>query len=581
MGSGHFDGAAPSLRVSLPPTAAVGKYRLIAELGSGGMANVYLAVMRGRNDFNKLVVLKSPREVVTEDPTMLTMFLDEARLAARLNHRNVVQTYEIIEESGRDIIVMEYLEGQTLNEILLRGRRTNNALPLDLHLRIIVEALNGLHYAHELKDYDGRPLELVHRDVSPHNIFVTFDGEVKVLDFGIAKAAISSHVTQAGTFKGKVRYMPPEQFAGEGIDRRADVFALGAVLWEAAVGKKLWTGVSDADVLTNVVNGAIPAPRDVNPEVDERLDAIVRRALAPERTKRYATCRELQTDLEKLLEAMGGGSLNDAATHVSKLFSETRAARQRIIESQLRIVANKGDGSDSIPGDPPRPIALKLPVGEIGLTPSQNELRPAAAATPESPSTVRRRALWLGLVALGLLGFVFVAARQGQNAVNVPPTPSAPATNAQTTSEPAGSAEPQPAPTSRRELNLSISTKPVEARLYLDERDVGSTPFQGTFPRDGASHALRIEANGYRTETMNLVFDSDKQLAILLEKRASSGSGARAKPTAPATSSRTTGTSSGATTAPSAPEAKPTSPTETRPPTSGPKRPERPIDEKL
>src|SRR5260370_910736 len=187
-----------------------GKYKLLAELGRGGMANVYLAVARGPSGFNKLVVLKCLRSDLASDTELLAMFLDEARLAARLNHPHVVQTYEVGEYVGRPVIVMEYLEGQVLSSLVQRAQ-SNNALPLSLHLRVIIDALEGLHHAHELTDYDGKPLGLVHRDISPQNVFVTFDGHVKVLDFGIAKAATSQSQTATGILKGKVKYMAPEQ----------------------------------------------------------------------------------------------------------------------------------------------------------------------------------------------------------------------------------------------------------------------------------------------------------------------------------------------------------------------------------
>src|SRR6185437_8026107 len=238
----------------------LGKYRLIAELGHGGMAEVYLAVVRGPAGFNKLVVIKQIRPQLAEDPEFLAMFLDEARLAARLSHPNVVQTNEVGQEGSRYFIAMEYLEGQPLNRVLHRVQKTGG-IPLALHVKILSDVLGGLHHAHELADFDGTPLEVVHRDVTPHNVFITYDGQVKVVDFGIAKALNSSAETRTGVLKGKVAYMAPEQARGERCDRRADVFSVGVMLWEAATGRRLWKGVPDITILQRLLAGDIPRPR--------------------------------------------------------------------------------------------------------------------------------------------------------------------------------------------------------------------------------------------------------------------------------------------------------------------------------
>src|SRR4051794_24667437 len=185
------------------PTTAFGKYQLFASLGRGGMADVFLAVARGQMGFNKLAVIKRLRQALAEESAFRTMFLDEARLAARLSHPNIVHTYEVGEQNGVYFIAMEYLEGQSLNKVLKEAMRRNVPIEPGVVVRIISDALAGLGYAHELRDYDGRPLNVIHRDISPHNIFVTYDGFTKVVDFGIAKAALSSNETEVGVLKGK------------------------------------------------------------------------------------------------------------------------------------------------------------------------------------------------------------------------------------------------------------------------------------------------------------------------------------------------------------------------------------------
>jgi len=206
-----------------------GRYQLLGSLGQGGMADVYLAVARGPLGFSKLVVLKRLRANADDDGRAVQMFLDEARIAARLRHPNIVDTYDVGQEVDSHFIAMEYLDGQPFNR-LLKMARASGVHP-SAWVYIVCEALHGLHHAHELRDYDGAPLQIVHRDVSPHNIFVTYDAEIKVVDFGVAKATLNLIETEAGYLKGKIGYMAPEQALGGEVDRRADIFSMGVVLW--------------------------------------------------------------------------------------------------------------------------------------------------------------------------------------------------------------------------------------------------------------------------------------------------------------------------------------------------------------
>ncbi len=211
-------------------------YRRIAELGRGGMATVHLAAMQGPHGVTKLVVIKELRPELAMNDEFVVMFFDEARLAARLNHPNIVQSYEVGEENGRQFIVMEYLEGQPLHRVWNK-LQSSGKMTVDVNLQVVSDVLSGLDYAHELANFNGSALNIVHRDVSPHNVFVTYTGDVKVVDFGIAKAADSSTQTRVGTLKGKLTYMPPEQAMGEKVDRRADIFAVGVLLWESSAGR--------------------------------------------------------------------------------------------------------------------------------------------------------------------------------------------------------------------------------------------------------------------------------------------------------------------------------------------------------
>src|SRR3954470_22512377 len=220
----------------------VGRYRLIGEVARGGMGIVYLAAAQGPAGFSKLVALKELRPDLVQDEDFLTMFLEEARMAARLNHPNIVQTNDVDESHGRHFIAMEYLEGRSLYHVLKRfGPR--GGFPQRMAISVLRDVLSALDYAHELTGFDGKPLGFVHRDISPHNVFLTFDGHTKVIDFGIAKARDSSLETKTGVLKGRITYMAPEQLAHT-CDRRTDVFSVGVILAEAITGRRLWQGLS-------------------------------------------------------------------------------------------------------------------------------------------------------------------------------------------------------------------------------------------------------------------------------------------------------------------------------------------------
>jgi serine/threonine protein kinase len=496
------------------PLPTVARYRILAQLGTGGMAHVYLAVMHGDRGFNKLLVLKIPRDTVTSDPTLLAMFMDEARLAARLNHPNVVQTYEVVSEGGRDIIVMEYLDGYTLHEVQVRARRAGKTVPTWMHLQVLSHALTGLHYAHEAKNFDGKPLELVHRDVSPHNIFITFDGQVKVLDFGIAKAATSTHETEAGTFKGKVRYMPYEQLACEPIDRRADIYAMGSIIWEAAVGDRLWKGMSDVEVIRHVLDDKVPMPSDVKPDVIPELDAICRKAMARNKEERYATCLELQNDVDAYLATLSSHPSRRVIEFMEELFAEDRAERQKLIERQLARAAILTSGEFDLPsGQTPASAGLPLigaALAQGSGTDSASGARPANGSSTSTTDSVtastrqpHRRPLWLLLLAVFGIGGLILVMRLGKT-----PAPAGTAAGPPST---AASAEPQL-------LSIRLGADPPGARLFFDDALLADNPHAMSAKKDGSKHILRGEAPGYVTKRVEVTLDEDKTITLTLDK---------------------------------------------------------------
>ncbi|KYF66440.1 protein kinase, partial [Sorangium cellulosum] len=369
---------------------SLGKYRFIATLGRGGMADVHLAVAVGPAGFSKLQVIKRLRPNIADEPEFRDMLLDEARLAARLNHRNVVQTNEVGLADGEYFIAMEYLDGQPLSRVIARAREQERALSPAVLLWILGEVLAGLHYAHELADYDGTPLNVVHRDVSPHNIFITYDGQVKIVDFGIALAAHRVVETQAGTLKGKVAYMAPEQAFSHSseIDRRADIFSVGVILWEMVAGRRLWRGLSDPQIITRLM-GDIPDVRSARPEVPFELARICGRALARARDQRYPTAAELRAELDRYAERLREQvTAEQVGGLVRELFASERGEIRTIIDRQLKRLQEQGpDAGGAEPGHASKLPALPVRESNDSYPPPPDD----GAATGSSPSEPARR----------------------------------------------------------------------------------------------------------------------------------------------------------------------------------------------
>jgi eukaryotic-like serine/threonine-protein kinase len=470
-----------------------GKYRLLAQLGQGGTADVSLAVAHGPSGFNKLVVLKSMKSTMRSEPELARMFLNEARLAARLNHPNIVQTNEVFEYDGLPVIVMEYLEGQALSSVLSRSRN-NDKFPLHMQLRVISEALGGLHYSHDLADFDGTSLNVVHRDMSPHNVFVTFDGQVKVLDFGIAKLSASMVETATGVIKGKLHYMPPEQIAGEGIDRRSDLYAVGVMLWEAAAGIRMWRDRPDAVVMNCILNGELPRASDVRPVAPE-LARIIDRALAFEKSERYATAREMQNDLDAYIATLAPASTREIGKAVAALFADTRAETQRLIDVQLSKVATLSaaewaHGRGDMTGSTTTHLGYEAG-SHSGLT-----------VQPSSP----RSNTWLwalsGVLLLGV-GLGAWQLRERDRAA------------AAVSGQPALENSAGPA---QETVRLHITAFPAHAHVYVDEQLTPSNPYSRFVQRDnGVKHRIRVEASDHRSETREVTFDADADLVITLQ----------------------------------------------------------------
>jgi len=342
-----------------------GRYELLRRIGAGGMAEVYKAKTFGPEGFVKEVVIKRILPAFNEDPDFVEMFINEARLAARLQHTNIVQIFDFNQVDGVYYIAMEWVEGADLRRIINRSRRRSRPIPVRAAVHVGVETLKGLHYA-STRTEEGKPLNLVHRDISPHNLLVSFAGEVKITDFGIAKVAALASSTRSGMLKGKLGYMSPEQAAGAVLDARSDIFSLGIVLWELLAGRRLYQGDSEGELFAQVKRAEVPPPRTLRDEIDEGLERALMRMLATDRDERFASAAEALEELSR--HAAGGDSLAVSA-YLRDLLPDD--------------VGRGGGGTKVLPEPTPRssPVAVAPPDAPTH-TRDPGGARAAAAAAP-------------------------------------------------------------------------------------------------------------------------------------------------------------------------------------------------------
>ncbi|MFO0666709.1 MAG: serine/threonine-protein kinase [Polyangiaceae bacterium] len=482
-----------------------GKYQLLAELGRGGMATVYLAVATGPStSFRKLTVIKRLREDVQNDPEFLQMFLEEARLAAQLSHPNVIHTYEVGEEGGRYYIAMEYLDSVSLQSII--GRlKYDGPFTFAHYLRVILDVLEGLAYAHNLNDLDGSPLNLVHRDISPHNILTTFDGQTKLVDFGIAKAANSMVETRTGVIKGKVTYMAPEQAFSAHIDCTADLYAIGVMLWEAIAQRRRWKGLSSGHVLQKLAMKEMPEPagaaaRGLPPELDE----ICNRALAHEPADRFRSADEMAAALRKVFNKLEEQPTpRQVGLVIAKEFEKERSQRKAVIEERLRIAAS--EAVTSLPLVPPPPSS----VTEASGAPMSVPMRTMPSATSlVAPATEKNRSSAFLLAGAGVLlavGGVYGFLRKS-DASTLPVTPSASTTIVTA----------PPTATTPQTVTVRLRLLPASQRVELDGVLLPAGTDVLTMPEDRKTHEVIGKAPGYREKSKQFT-TNDASVTLDLE----------------------------------------------------------------
>ena len=314
----------------------LGRYELLLPIAAGGMAMVWAARLKGTRGFQKIVAVKTMLPKLSEDPQFEQMFLDEASLASQIRHPNAVEILDLGEQDGILYLVMEWIEGVPLNQ-LMKAAKKQGGIPAKVAVRIAMQTCAGLHAAHELKNDKGELVGLVHRDVSPQNLLVTYDGVTKVVDFGVAKAtALGDGATQAGQIKGKVGYMAPEQVKGDPIDRRVDVFALGIVLYALTTGKHPFRRESEAATMYNIcAPQPVMPPRKVVADYPEALEAVILKALAKDKDKRFASANEMLRALDNLPGELRATTDHDVGTFVQGLLGSRREERRKALAAAL------------------------------------------------------------------------------------------------------------------------------------------------------------------------------------------------------------------------------------------------------
>ncbi|MEN9799174.1 MAG: hypothetical protein RL653_2870, partial [Pseudomonadota bacterium] len=466
----------------------------------------------GASGFEKVLVIKRILPSLGEDEDFVEMFFDEARIAARLNHPNLVQIFDVGEVEGVPYLAMEYLAGEDLRRVEKAARKAGTPLPLGLMVRIIADAAAGLAYAHGVRDAQGQPMGLVHRDVSPQNILVGFDGAVKLIDFGVAKAAGRSQRTASGILKGKYAYMSPEQADGRPLDGRSDLFALGIILWEVVTGRRLFKGENDLETLRLVKDCLVPPPSRFNAEVTPHLEGIILRCLAEKPEDRFPDAAQLQLALEDFL-VKGGHAASSAhlATFLKPLYAE-RISREAHPESMDELSASAElDASGS------RSRSARLQGSDKNL-PSSGRAGTAALPRPAAAPSEGRAKGWavglgtgLAVVVLGAAALWKLRPEPARPAavpvsppvIRVEPPVPAPTPTPPPTAEPVKPPEPvAPTPPSAAEMvQVVVDSVPAGATVSAGGEPLGETPLRMDLLPEGTPRQLELKLAGHEPVT--------------------------------------------------------------------------------
>ncbi|HEY3447691.1 MAG TPA: serine/threonine-protein kinase [Myxococcales bacterium] len=462
-----------------------GRYELLKRIAAGGMGEVFLARQVGMQGFEKLLVVKVLLPHLVEDQEFVTMFFDEARIAARLNHPNVAQIFDLGDVEGSYYIAMEYIHGDDVVRLWKTARTQEKPVPLPLVVRIAADAAAGLDYAHKATDANNQPLGLVHRDVSPQNILVTFDGGVKLIDFGVAKAAGRASHTATGTLKGKYSYMSPEQASGKPIDARSDVFALGVVLYEMATSLRLFKRETEISTLKAVEACEIPRPSETNPEIDEQLEAVMMKALARDANERYQDAAALRLALEDwAVQKRASASSAHLSAYMQGLYADRLAAERAEgkpfseFEGTPSAIFRRGPGSKVAQ-------AASSESSTEAVTPSERRGRKPKSKAPLFAG--------LGAAALALVAGLAFALWPKPSPVTPPPAV-----------EPAAS--------------LTVSTRPAGAKVVIDGASAGVSPIDKLPLTAGKRVSVEIVMDGFQAVRQDVIGQGAQRIDLALVK---------------------------------------------------------------
>ena len=392
------------------PLLTVGRYVIGAEIAAGGMATVHLGRLAGAAGFGRVVAIKRLHRHLAKDPDFADMFVAEAQLASRIRHPNVVPTLDVVSTESELFVVLDYVEGESLSRLVRAATKAQQRIPLETVSGIVIGVLQGLHAAHNAVGTDGKPLTVIHRDVSPQNVLVGVDGVARVLDFGVAKAMGLTQTTRAGTVKGKIPYMPPEQLRGDTLDPRADLYAVGLILWECLAGKRCFTGDDEFQVAARVQKGVVDPPSAHNAEVSKELDEFVMKATHLEPEQRFADALSMAQALRDLVTP---AISNDVGQLVRELARDALSKRLQLVAA-LEAEPSVPSIPSPSPGEPPTRVSAPS-LGDAGeedlptvaTDELETELSPSHGSTlagnlAVSSATPKRQPVIWALVGIGV-----------------------------------------------------------------------------------------------------------------------------------------------------------------------------------
>ncbi len=500
----------------------MGKYRVSQRLAAGGMGEIFLADQTGPHNLKRKVILKTMLPEMMESAGMVTDFLDEARVLSSLNHPNIVSILEVAEWNGRPLIVMEYINGINLGELVRLSLKQGTKIPFNVIARIICDCAMGLGFAHNAQNSDGESLHLVHRDISPGNLMLRPDGVTKVLDFGIAKAADSDHRTATGVVKGKLSYMSPEQLGGDPLDGRSDQFSLGIVFWELCTRARIFQDAQNPQIIQRILHGVMDAPSTLEEQIPKELESIIMRMLSANKDKRFATLEELAQALEGYLAQSNQPTTSvDVAQYIKPLF----ALREKDVAEQKEQVTQElknlfgpatpvASKQATIPWYFVLSAVLLICAGGFALY-GLNQTQPPSESPPSPDPQVKKT---LPIAPLGSLQEVKTKTKPKPSAKPNPKKRKLKKRPKKNLPAPA-EASPKKEMDTPETVQINIRTDPW-AQLFVDGKPVGITPFF-KLNIDTGKHQLRFvnEEEGItRTYTVNIKGDKQERLYFDLRR---------------------------------------------------------------